>query len=145
MTPLLPIILGLAAIALGSLLLRSYGPRARVGRLLVVTVIGRHPTVRLRHGLGSRRAGDRARTIVRASALRAGLACLLLVVSLAPGAAPAVLAASPSPAIGDVRTTTAPGLVGDPLFAIAGVLLVGAVAVAATLAYVRLTAPRSRR
>jgi len=107
-------------------------------------VIGSHPTVR-RQAVRHREALGRGRAIVRACALRAGLAGVLLVACLACGAAPAALAASPSPAIGDVRTTTAPGLVGDPLFAIAGVLLVGAVAAAATLAYVRLTAPRSRR
>ncbi len=37
MTPLVVIAAGLAAIALGTLLLRSYGPRMRVGRLLAVT------------------------------------------------------------------------------------------------------------
>ena len=40
---------------------------------------------------------------------------------------------------GDVRTNpSAPGLVGDPLFAILGVAVVGLVAVAATLVAVRL-------
>lgn len=37
MTPLLAIAAGLLAIATGSLLLRAYGPRVRVGRLLAVT------------------------------------------------------------------------------------------------------------
>ncbi|MDA8237072.1 MAG: hypothetical protein M0T75_04150 [Chloroflexi bacterium] len=37
MTPLVAIVAGLAAIALGTLLLRAYGPRLRVGRLLAVT------------------------------------------------------------------------------------------------------------
>ena len=37
MTPLLVIAAGLAAIAAGTLLLRTYGPRMRVGRLLAVT------------------------------------------------------------------------------------------------------------
>ena len=55
-----------------------------------------------------------------------------------------LLAASPSPPGGDVRTTTAPGLVGDPLFAIAGVLAIGLVALAAALAYLRLTTPSRR-
>ena len=53
-----------------------------------------------------------------------------------------VLAADPtaSPATGDVRTSsTAPGLVGDPLFALAGVVAIGLIAVGATLLYVRLT------
>ena len=36
-TPLVVIIVGLAAIAIGTLLLRTYGPRMRVGRLLAVT------------------------------------------------------------------------------------------------------------
>ena len=66
--------------------------------------------------------------------------CLL--VSLFLAAAP-VFAADPtaSPAGGDVRTSsTAPGLVGDPLFAVVGVVVVGLVALGATLLYVRLTA-----
>ena len=47
------------------------------------------------------------------------------------------------PAGGDVRTSaTAPGLVGDPLFAVAGVVLIGLIAVGATLLYVRLTRQR---
>jgi hypothetical protein len=55
------------------------------------------------------------------------------------------LAADPtaSPAGGDVRTNpAAPGLVGDPLFALLGVALVGLLAVAVTLVAVRLTARR---
>jgi hypothetical protein len=67
-------------------------------------------------------------------------ACLLLwLVAFAPPA----LGADPTPslAVGDVRSsTTAPGLVGDPLFAIAGVVVIGLVALGATLLYVRLTA-----
>ena len=64
-----------------------------------------------------------------------------LLVSLLLAATP-VLAADPtaSPATGDVRTSsTAPGLVGDPLFALAGVVVIGLIAVGATLLYVRLT------
>lgn len=64
-----------------------------------------------------------------------------LLVSLFVAASP-VLAADPtaSPATGDVRTSsTAPGLVGDPLFALAGVVVIGLIAVGATLLYVRLT------
>ena len=64
-----------------------------------------------------------------------------LVASLALAVSPA-LAADPtaSAGSGDVRTSaTAPGLVGDPLFAVAGVVVIGLVAVSATLLYVRLT------
>ncbi len=38
-TPLITIVAGLAAIAVGTVLLRSYGPRVRVGRLLAVTPV----------------------------------------------------------------------------------------------------------
>lgn len=68
-------------------------------------------------------------------------AAVWLLVSLLLAASP-VLAADPtaSPATGDVRTSsTAPGLVGDPLFALAGVVVIGLIAVGATLLYVRLT------
>ena len=69
-------------------------------------------------------------------------ACLLAWLAIA--AIPALAAdPTPSPAGGDVRTSaTAPGLVGDPLFAIAGVVLIGLIAVGATLLYVRLTGRR---
>lgn len=53
-----------------------------------------------------------------------------------------VLAASPSPsaAVGDPRSSgQGPGLVGDPLLAIALVLLIGVVTLVGTLAYVRAT------
>jgi len=56
------------------------------------------------------------------------------------------LAASPTPppAGGDPRSSgQGPGLVGDPLFALAAVIAIGVVSVAATLVYVRLTANRS--
>jgi hypothetical protein len=53
-TPLFVIAAGIVAIAIGSLLLRSYGPRVRVGRLLAVT-----PTVTIAaaRGLASTGAG----------------------------------------------------------------------------------------
>jgi hypothetical protein len=55
------------------------------------------------------------------------------------------LAASPTPApeAGDPRSSgQGPGLVGDPLFALAAVVTIGVLAVVATLVYVRLTADR---
>lgn len=55
-----------------------------------------------------------------------------------------VLAASPdpTPGIGDPRSTGAgPGLVGDPLTAIAVVAAIGLVTLVATLLYVRATSP----
>ena len=55
-----------------------------------------------------------------------------------------VLAASPSPgAAGDPRSSgQGPGLVGDPAFALLAVVVIGALTVAVTLAYIRLTARR---
>ncbi len=68
------------------------------------------------------------------------VAAVLLLLALA---APA-LAATPSPAAGgDPRSSgQGPGLVGDPAFAILAVVLIGAGAVLATLAYVRMTGGR---
>jgi len=69
------------------------------------------------------------------------VAVVVLVAALACSAAP-MLAADPSasPASGDVRSSaTAPGLVGDPLFAVAGALAIGIAAAGATLLYIRLT------
>ena len=65
-------------------------------------------------------------------------AALLLLI-----AAPRVLAATPTPtaaAAGDPRSSgQGPGLVGDPLFAVAVVVAIGLLALGATLVYVRLT------
>ena len=85
---------------------------------------------RLRAPIGSRGLGRRA-----------GAAAVLLGWLLL--AAVPMLAADPtaSPASGDVRSSsTAPGLVGDPLFALVGVVVIGLIAMGATLLYVRLTA-----
>jgi hypothetical protein len=72
------------------------------------------------------------------------LALAVLAPILAPGAVPTASGANPaaSPGTGDVRTTTAPGLVGDPIFALLGVAAVAAVAIGLTLAYLRLTDDR---
>jgi hypothetical protein len=79
----------------------------------------------------------RLRTVSRAVTLASAalLASATVAVAFDPTASPA--------GGGDVRTNpAAPGLAGDPLFAILGVALVGLVAVVATLAAVRLTARR---
>jgi hypothetical protein len=72
----------------------------------------------------------------------AAIASLLAVAACAVGALSA-LAASPSPAAGsggDPRSSgQGPGLVGDPLFALLAVVVIGIAALVLTLAYVRLT------
>ena len=73
----------------------------------------------------------------------AGVAAAAAVVVQLTSAA-ATLAASPSPtaaaAAGDPRSSgQGPGLVGDPLWALAIVVVIGVTALLATLAYVRTT------
>jgi hypothetical protein len=83
----------------------------------------------------------------RLCAAIAGAFFLFSAVSAAPAglipiAHPATaLADSPAPStgVGDTRSGTAPGFIGAPLLAIGAVLLLGATAAIATIAYVRLT------
>jgi hypothetical protein len=80
------------------------------------------------------------RRVLAAAVLALGL--LVTAASLAVAAEPG---ASPGSG-GDPRSPgQGPGLVGDPLFAIGAVLLVAVTSVALTVAYVRLTDPRSDR
>lgn len=78
------------------------------------------------------------------------LLCLtVLALSLAVVAPSTTLAASPSgsavPAGGDPRSPgEGAGLVGDPLFAIATVLVIGVASLVVTYLYVRLTAAKSQ-
>jgi hypothetical protein len=87
-------------------------------------------------GAGGRRI---ARDVAVASAVAVALVALVALATVARAAGP-----SPTPAGGgDVRTNpTAPGLVGDPLVAILGVVLVGILAVALTLVATRIAERR---
>ncbi len=79
-----------------------------------------------------------ARSVTNGWRLALACAAVAMILSL-PVAA---LAGSPEPSAagGDTRSSgEGPGLVGDPLFALAVVVLVASVAIALTLAYVRLT------
>jgi hypothetical protein len=82
--------------------------------------------------------GPRGRLVVATLAV-----AWLLGASIGP-----VLAASPAPSAGsdyggDTRTSgQGPGLVGSPLYAIGGVLVVALVSLGVTMAYVRATTPR---
>lgn len=74
----------------------------------------------------------------RGARLRIGVTAVLVLAALAWSTA-AVSAADPTASPGgDVRTSpSAPGLAGDPLFAVAGVVVVGLVSVAVTVVAVR--------
>ena len=115
---------------------------AGLGRPLIVTTLERPEAMRVLAG------GGRREPLVAALALGGGL--VLLSLGLLWGLLAAwtgtALAASPSPTAasgGDPRSSgQGPGLVGDPLMAIAIVISVGLIAVLVTTVYVRLTGGR---
>ena len=77
-----------------------------------------------------------ARTVT--GSVAALLATWLITATVVVAASP-----SPAPAAADPRSSgQGPGLVGDPLFALAAVVGIGLLSVVATLAWVRLTARR---
>ena len=125
---------------------RERGPMLRpgIGRPLILTNLERAEAMRLL-------AADHRPATVLASALLA-LGVGLIAVAVAWGLVdalgtalvpPAALAASPAPttaALGDPRSSgQGPGLVGDPLAAIVAVVVIAALALVATLLYVRAT------
>jgi hypothetical protein len=78
--------------------------------------------------------------VERGGAVVAALVARLICASAALAASP-----SPEPIGGDPRSSgQGPGLVGDPLFALLAVVVIGVGSVVATLVYVRLTANRHR-
>jgi hypothetical protein len=80
----------------------------------------------------------RDRAAWKVATVSTALVAWLLFAGAALGASP-----SPEPIGGDPRSSgQGPGLVGDPLFAVLAVVIIGVVSVIATLAYVRLTARR---
>lgn len=88
------------------------------------------------------RSARRRRAMLLIAIATIALLVLGLIMSTMPASA-AAAAPTPSPATGDVRSSSAPGLAGDPLFAVGGVAVVAALAVGVTLFYVRLTASRA--
>ncbi len=127
--------------------LRTDGPgpdvhlTAGLGRPLILTTLERDEAMRVLT------EGDRRGPLAAALALGSGF--VLLSVGLVWGLLAAwtgtALAATPTPtaAVGDPRSEgQGPGLVGDPLVAIAIVLAIALVAIVATTAYVRLTGGR---
>ncbi|MFL5779669.1 MAG: hypothetical protein ACJ761_12115 [Chloroflexota bacterium] len=112
---------------------------AGLGRPLVLSTLEDDEAMRILAG------GRRNRPLIAAISL--GLGLVLLTVGLAwalvDALVPAVAvgaSATPPPPGGDPRSSgQGPGLVGDPGFAILAVVVIGLLAVIATLAYIRLT------
>lgn len=113
---------------------------AGLGRPLVLTTLEPSEAMRIL-------AGGSGKPRLAAACLGAGLVLLglglawLLADAVLPGIVSGALAASPSPATGgDPRSSgEGPGLVGDPLRALAIVAAVAVLAIGATLAWIRMT------
>ena len=116
---------------------------AGLGRPLILTTLERDEAMRVLTD------GDRRGPLVAAIALGAGMVLVGLgvAIGLLVAATGTASAASPSPSAaagGDPRSSGAgPGLVGEPLLAIAVVLGIALLAIVATTAYVRATGGRS--
>ena len=117
-----------------------------MGRPLILSTLEGDEAMRTLSG------GATGRSRVAVACIAVGVALLAIAVLwwladalIGPGAATA-LAASPDPTLrpgSDTRTSGGgPGLVGEPLLALLGVLGVGVVSLIASLAYVRFTRPR---
>ena len=124
---------------------------AGLGRPLIVTTLAPDEAMRvLAHG-SSRPRIAAACLVIGAILVVAGLAWAgvgALAARVVGDAVPAAMAATPSamPAGGDPRSPgEGPGLVGEPLLALAAVVAITLVAIAVTTAYVRLTARSDKR
>ena len=114
---------------------------AGLGRPLILTTLEKPEAMRVLAAAGPRRP------LIAALALALGVVCLTIGVAWAflGGFVTTVLAASPNPSAGggDPRSSgQGPGLVGDPLMAVALVLAIGLATTVATIGYVRLTGGR---
>src|SRR5688500_4873065 len=119
---------------------------AGLGRPLILTTLERDEARRVLTG-GATGRSRLAVACLAAGAILIGAAAIWWLVDSLFGGASVGLAASPGPSLrpgSDTRTSGGgPGLVGEPLLAILGVLGVGLASVAASLAYIRLTGGRT--
>jgi hypothetical protein len=122
---------------------------AGMGRPLILTTLERDEGMRVLTGGAEGRSRLAVACLAVGAVLVAGAVIWWLVDAVVGGGAAAALAASPDPTLrpgSDTRTSgSGPGLVGEPLLAVAGVVGIGLLAVLASIAYVRLTAPRGPR
>jgi hypothetical protein len=117
-----------------------------LGRPLIVSTLEQDEAMRVLSG------GAIGRSRVAIACLAAGVALIGVAAAwwvldaLIGGGAATALAASPDPTLrpgSDTRSSGGgPGLVGEPLLAVLGVIGVGLLSLVATLAWVRLTGPR---
>jgi hypothetical protein len=117
-----------------------------LGRPLLLTTLERDEAMRVLSG-GAPGRSRAAVACLAGGALLLGLAAAWWLVEAVIGGGMAVtLAASPDPSVrpgADTRSTgQGPGLVGEPLLAVMGMLGIAAASVLASLAYVRLTRDR---
>ncbi len=119
---------------------------AGLGRPLILSTLERDEAMRVLTG-GATGRSRLAIACLAAGAMLIGAAAIWWLVDSLFGGASMALAASPEPSTrpgSDTRTSGAgPGLVGEPLLAILGVLGVGIASVVASLAYIRLTGGRT--
>lgn len=119
---------------------------AGLGRPLLLTTLEDDEAMRLLTGGATGRARVAIACLVAGAVLLGGATIWFLLDALLGGGGAVALAASPEPTLrpgGDTRTPgSSPGFVGEPAFAILGVLAVGVGALVATLAYVRVSGGR---
>lgn len=116
---------------------------AGLGRPLILSTLEDDESMRALTGGATARSRLAVACLAAGVVLIAGAALWWLVDAVVGGGVATALAASPDPTLrpgGDTRTSGGgPGLVGDPLLALFGVLGIAAISVIATLAYVRFT------
>jgi hypothetical protein len=119
---------------------------AGLGRPLVLTTLERDEAMRVLTGGATGRAKLAIACLVAAAVFLGGATLWVLVDILLGSGVATALAATPDPTLrpgGDTRTPgSGPGFVGQPVFAILGVLALGIGSVVATLAYIRLSGRR---
>jgi hypothetical protein len=119
-----------------------------LGRPLILTTLERDEAMRVLTGGAARRSRIAIACLAAAAVLVAAAAAWWLLDAVVGGGVASALAASPDPTLragSDTRSGGTPGLVGNPLLAVAGVALVGVVSLVATLAWVRITGGRGSR
>jgi hypothetical protein len=118
-----------------------------MGRPLIISTLEGDEAMRALSGGATGRSRIAVACLIAGGVLIAAAVLWWIADALIGGAA-ATLAASPDPTLRpgtDTRSTGGgPGIVGEPLLALLGVLGVAAVSLLASLAYVRLTGPRHR-